>query len=94
VYRGANGTFDLYEDEGDTYDYEKGVYAVIPIRWNEATRTLTIGGRKGSFPGMLKERTFDVVMVSAEHGAGVEATAKADRVVRYAGRAVSVKFPG
>jgi alpha-D-xyloside xylohydrolase len=43
---------------------------------------------------MLKERTFDVVMVSAEHGAGVEATAKADRVVRYAGRAVSVKFPG
>jgi alpha-D-xyloside xylohydrolase len=93
VYRGANGSFDLYEDEGDTYHYEKGVYAVIPIRWNDATRTLTIGARKGSFPGMLKERTFDVVLVSADHGAGVEATATPDRSIHYSGRAVSVAFP-
>ena len=52
VYAGANGDFTLYEDDGVTYGYEKGALARIPIRWNDATRTLTIGKREGSFPGM------------------------------------------
>ena len=93
IYRGANGAFDLYEDEGDSYHYEKGVYAVIPIRWNDAARTLTIGARKGSFPGMLKQRTFDVVLVSADHGAGVEPTAHPDRSIHYSGQPLSIAFP-
>src|SRR5439155_6048612 len=46
VYPGADGDFTLYEDEGDTYNYEKGKYATIPIHWNDATRTLTIGERR------------------------------------------------
>ena len=58
VYRGADGKFTLYEDEGDNYDYEKGKYATIPFDWNEAKQTLTIGKRSGNFPGMLKERAF------------------------------------
>ena len=61
IYAGANGTFTLYEDEGDTYRYEKGAYATIPFTWDDAAKTLTIGARKGEFPGMLKERTFNVV---------------------------------
>jgi alpha-D-xyloside xylohydrolase len=90
VYPGADGSFTLYEDENDTYHYEKGVYATIPIQWNDSTRTLTIGARKGSFPGMLKGRTFHVVFVSHNHGGGIESAASPDQAVQYSGREVSV----
>ena len=93
VYRGADGRFTLYEDEGDSYDYEKGKFATIPMAWNEAKQTLTIGKRAGSFPGMLKERTFNVIWVSENHGAGVPITEKADVVVHYTGRQVNVSAP-
>ncbi len=89
VYAGADGDFTLYEDEGDTYNYEKGKYATIPIQWNDSTHTLTIGKRKGSFSGMLENRTFHVVFVGQEHGGGVEAGAAPDKVVRYSGKEVS-----
>ena len=42
IYRGANGSFDLYEDSGDTYDYQKGMHSIIPIRWDDKSGTLTI----------------------------------------------------
>ena len=85
IYRGSDGSFNLYEDEGDTYRYEKGVYATIPIIWNEASHTLTIGQRRGSFPGMLRQRTFNVVFVTANHGNGIDVTANPDRVIKYSG---------
>jgi alpha-D-xyloside xylohydrolase len=91
IYRGANGTLTLYEDEGDTYRYEKGAYATIPITWNDTTQTLTVGVRKGGFPGMLKERTFNVVFVKVNHGNGVGVTKRADHRLRYFGQAISVK---
>jgi alpha-D-xyloside xylohydrolase len=90
VYRGADGAFTLYEDEGDTYHYEKGIYATIPITWSEGTQTLRMGQRAGEFPGMLKERTFNVVFVGENHGAGVEVSQSADNVVRYSGQPISV----
>ena len=62
VYPGADGTFTLYEDEGDGYNYEHGVYATIPFQWNERSRTLTIGQRQGSYPGMLMSRQFTIVL--------------------------------
>ena len=62
VYPGANGSFVLYEDEGDSYNYERGIYTTIPFTWNDKSRQLTIEARKGEFPGMLKSRRFTVVM--------------------------------
>jgi alpha-D-xyloside xylohydrolase len=62
VYAGSDGSFTLYEDDGLTYAYEKGEYATIPITWDDAARTLTIGKRKGSFPGMLDTRRFTVAL--------------------------------
>ncbi len=62
VYPGADASFTLYEDEGDGYNYEKGICSEIPIMWNDRSRTLTIGGRKGQFPGMLSQRTFTVIL--------------------------------
>jgi alpha-D-xyloside xylohydrolase len=91
VYRGADGSFTLYEDENDGYNYEKGILATIPIRWDEASQTLEIGGRKGKFPGMLESRTFNIVFVSEDHGSGIEPTRGADRTVRYTGERASVK---
>jgi len=91
VYRGADGKFTLYEDEGDNYNYEKGKYATIPIEWNEAEQTLTVGKRSGGFPGMLKERAFHVVLVSPARGTGMETEAQADVVVRYSGKAVTIR---
>ena len=62
LYPGADGTFTLYEDEGDTYRYEQGVYATIRFDWNDKARTLTIAERQGSYPGMLSSRQFTVIL--------------------------------
>jgi alpha-D-xyloside xylohydrolase len=90
IFRGADGAFTLYEDEGDNYNYERGVFATIPFTWNEAKQLLRIGARKGKYPGMLMERTFRIVFVSEGHGNGIEATANADTVVKYDGKAIEV----
>jgi alpha-D-xyloside xylohydrolase len=90
VYRGADGAFTLYEDENDNYDYEQGMFATIPLTWNDAQKTLTIGARAGSFPGMATSRTFRVVFVGAGHGAGPAETATADKTVTYTGASVDV----
>ena len=70
VYAGADGEFLLYEDDGLSHSYEKGEHCRIPIRWNDATGTLTIEKREGSFPGMQQERTFRVVLVSKDKPVG------------------------
>ena len=62
IYPGADGQFTLYEDEGDNYNYEHGVYSTISFKWNDRTSTLTIGDRQGEFPGMLQSRRFTLVM--------------------------------
>jgi alpha-D-xyloside xylohydrolase len=89
IYKGQNGSFSLYEDEGDTYNYETGQYSRIPFTWNESTQQLTIGARTGSYTGMPSNRTFNVVWVGANHGVGVDVTA-ADEVVSYNGSAMVV----
>jgi len=90
VYLGADGSFLLYEDENDTYDYEKGAFATIAFQWDDAKRTLTIGERKGSFPGMLGNRTFHIVFVGEGHGAGIAPTVQPDKVVHYSGKQVTI----
>ena len=90
VYRGADGDFALYEDENDTYDYEKGVFATIPLHWDDAKQTLTVGDRAGKFPGMPATRTFHIVFVHENHGVGGDLTASPDKTVQYAGKALTV----
>jgi alpha-D-xyloside xylohydrolase len=91
VYPGADGKFELYEDENDNYNYEQGKYAVIPFSWNDKERTLTIGDRQGEFSGMLKERTINVVLVNQSAGTGLEPT-KNYKTVHYSGSGVKVKM--
>ena len=87
VYAGRDADFTLYEDDGVTYGYEKGAYATIPIHWDDASRTLTLGERKGSFPGMLETRTFTVVVVDPEHPHAYDPDA-AGTEIRYTGTEV------
>jgi len=92
VYPGADGQFVLYEDERDNYNYEQGKYSEIPFTWNEATQTLTIGQRKGSFEGMNEKRTFRLVLVdAAQHmGLGPVQSARFSKVVEYDGNEMHV----
>lgn len=91
VYRGANAHFDLYEDQGDTYNYEKGEKSVIPMDWNDVAQTLTIGARVGSYPGMPQRREFRVVFVGENHGAGPGVTESADQTIDYSGAAMTAR---
>lgn len=81
VYPGADGSFTLYEDEFDNYNYEKGAYTEIPMTWNNAKRTLTIGARKGAYEGMLQTRQFTVKTVDGK-----------EKVVTYKGKKIQVKL--
>jgi len=92
VYPGANGEFTLYEDENDNYNYEKGAYATIRMRWNDKARQLTFEDRAGSFAGMQASRTFRVIVVDAQHGTGVGADDAPAKEVSYAGKKTTVKL--
>jgi len=92
VYAGANGAFTLYEDEGLNYNYEHGALTRIPLHWDDARRTLTIGKREGSFPGMLTERTFNVVLVSKAKRVGFSFAPVLDGTVRYHGESSSLRL--
>lgn len=89
IYPGADGHFALYEDAGEGYAYEHGAFTIIPFEWDDAAGVLRIGARVGGFPGMLEQRTLHIVRVRPGHGVGIDPT-PADRVVAYAGQAVSV----
>jgi alpha-glucosidase (family GH31 glycosyl hydrolase) len=92
IYPGADGKFTLYEDKFDGYDYENGQYTEIPMTWNEATKTLTLGARRGSYDGMLTERTFNIVVVSPDKGKGDERATTFDATVTYTGEEVSIQL--
>ncbi len=93
IYAGADGDFTLYEDDGLTYQYERGASSTIKFHWNDLTQTLTISSRAGSFAGMLTDRTFEVVLVSRERPVGFAPNSRADWTVRYRGDAVEVRLP-
>ncbi len=92
IYPGADGEYTLYNDQGDGYAYEKGAYTTIKLRWNDRTRTLSVGGRSGSYPGMPVRRNFRVVVVKPGKGVGVPSAKVVDRVVSYGGRPMSVRL--
>ena len=91
IYGGQNGSFTLYEDEGDNYNYEKGKYATIEFTYDEASKSLMIGNRKGEFKGMLKERSFNVIFVDKSNPQPFDLKTKG-KAVKYKGSKVTVKL--
>ena len=93
VYAGKDGSYTLYEDEGTNYNYEKGKYAMIDFKYNDAQKTVTIAARKGAFDGMLQKRRFNIVLVSDNNQQGISLVkAPKGKMVKYAGKAVTVKL--
>jgi alpha-D-xyloside xylohydrolase len=92
VYEGRDADFQLYEDEGTNYNYERGKYATIDIHYSQATRTLTIGKRQGAFDGMLKSRRFNIVTVSKAQPRALDLDNPEGKLVTYNGKAVTVKL--
>jgi len=91
VYKGADAKFDLYEDEGDNYNYEKGRYTIVSFNWNEKSQSLTISDRKGNYTGSLAKRIFNVVLVSENRGLGIH-TSTIGKKVSYTGTKVEIKL--
>ena len=92
IYAGKDGSFYLYEDEGTNNNYQKGTYSKIDFNYSDATNTLTIGSREGSYPGMLSERTFNIIYVSPNAPAGWDNKGKPAKVIEYKGEQISVKL--
>ncbi len=91
IYPGADGQFSLYEDSGDGYDYETGLRSIIRFQWNDNDSELTILPREGSWPGMIPEREFRIVIVRSGNGDGLD-TESSDVTVRYNGRKLTVNM--
>lgn len=91
IYPGADSKFTLYEDKGDGYEYEKGEYTLTDFAWNDATATLTIGKRRGSYKGMLNSRRFNIVIVSGNNGRG-NTPSTVRRTVDYSGDEIRIKL--
>jgi alpha-D-xyloside xylohydrolase len=92
IYPGADADFTLYEDENDNYNYEAGKYTEIPFHWDNKSRTLTIGQKKGDFIGSLVNRKFNIILVNGAKGAEALLSKQADRVINYRGAAMTVKI--
>ena len=92
VYQGKDGEFQLYEDEGTNYNYEKGKYATIDMKYEEASKTLTIGQRSGSFKGMLKNRQFNVVVISKDKPQPLNLVNPEGQLVNYTGKEIKIKL--
>jgi alpha-D-xyloside xylohydrolase len=90
VYKGAAGRFELYEDEGDSYNYELGNYTVIPFKWDEKRHTLTIGEKQGYYPGSLTRRILNVIFVNESEGLGI-VPGEAKKKVVYIGKETKIK---
>jgi len=92
VYTGRDATFSLYEDQGTTYDYEKGAFSTIKITYSQSNKTLTIANRQGRFPGMLVNRKFKVVSVDKAHAVPLNFEPGNFQTINYDGRQLTIKF--
>jgi alpha-D-xyloside xylohydrolase len=93
VYTGANGSFSLYEDDGVSRQYLHGQYSRIPLKWNESTRTLTIGAREGNdYSGMAGRRTINIRWMRPGIARPLDFDAKPDATVTYVGRRLTVRM--
>ena len=87
VYTGADAEFTLYEDDGVSYDYETGAQSTIRFSWNEGRQQLTIHDREGSFPGMLANRRFQIVVVNPDSATPLQPSpVNGKPIVEYSGK--------
>ena len=92
VYAGQNGQFQLYEDEGTNYNYERGQYSTIDISYDDAAKTVSFAARKGRFAGMLKQRQFNIVLITDKTPKALDLERPDGTLVQYNGKALTVQL--
>ena len=92
VYAGADGTFTLYEDEGSNNRYEKGEFTTLQMTYNDREKMLTLGSRQGSYPEMVKDRSFQVILVSPENASGFDSVKTRVKTIKYKGNEMKIKL--
>lgn len=92
VYAGADGQFELYEDEGTNYNYENGNFSLIPISWSEKDQTLTFGKRQGQFNGMIQNRVFRILKADSKNAIVLDNPGDQYKEIKYNGNQVEVSF--
>lgn len=92
VYDGANGDFTLYEDDGTTYNYEKGDFSWIHFKYDNKSKELTISERKGPFKGEQNTRKFNILWISKEQANGIDSQAKPSKTLNYNGKPLKIKL--
>jgi len=93
IYQGADGFFELYEDDGQSFNYVKGDFSRIPFSWNESAQTLTIGARSGDYSSIGKH-VFHIVPVGETTGHGIKETGPGGTIVYYSGKSITVSLAG
>ena len=91
IYPGADGSFTLYEDEFDNYNYEKGLYSTIVFKWNDKDQILTIEDREGSYPGMLNTRKFNIKIINSVEKNGKSYSIK-EKSIKFSGKQKKIQF--
>ena len=92
VYAGADASFNLYEDEGTNYNYEKGASSIIPIYYNDEKGTITIDDRKGQFKGMLNKRVFRINLINNRRSKALNFDTSGDKTIVYSGNKITIKI--
>lgn len=92
IYAGKDGQFELYEDENTNYNYEKGACSTIRITYNNATKNVTFDNRKGSFPGMLQKRRFNIHFISQTDSKPLDLQYNKGKIVKYNGKVMKVRL--
>jgi len=85
IYSGANAMFTMYEDDNETYAYERGERTTYSLDWNDAAKTLRLGARQGAFPGMVASRELKIVLITPGHIEPV-------RTIRYSGDPLEISL--
>jgi len=94
IYPGSDGSFTIYEDEGDSYNYENSKYATIPVMYLDESKKVIIGARNGTFTGMDEKKVFNIVFVKENHGTGIGKTPSPDFQLNYTGTQTSTDMAG
>jgi alpha-D-xyloside xylohydrolase len=92
VYSGANSTFNMYEDAGVNNDYESNAFSIIPLTYNETSKTLTIGSRFGAFEGMIESRNIFVAFITKDKPAAMDFKTTGLKQITYTGEEIMVKL--
>lgn len=90
IYAGRDCAFTMYEDEGINHNYEKGLCSTIKFSYRESSGELTISDRNGEFPGMLKERDFNLILVDRNNPVPLDTEVPPQKKVRYEGKKIVV----